>query len=393
MEHNTTTRYYYIDNLRVTAIMLVILMHLAVTYSNFGLWYFNEVRPLGFFSHIFFGVFQSFLQGFFMGMLFLVAGYFTPGAYDRKGFGRFIADRCRRLGLPSLLYLLAVTPFICWVEVPGVWTGSASSFPAYYRQYIMSAGMNLLGFGPMWFAIALLIFSIIYAMLRKIWQRDVSIRAQWEGGSFNTLLVLFLLIAVTAFFLRLVFPIGTIFWGMQLCFFAQYVVLFIAGIFAYRTNFLEGITSATGKKWLLAGLIIGSVGWLTMKWISGLYDFSTHTINPNTGSGSFGGGISWKSFSFALWESFVAVSMTIGLLALFRDKFNYCNSFTQKLSDSAFAVYMFHPPIIIAVTLAMQTLAILPVFKWATASLISVPLCFLLAYYFLLRAPLLNKIL
>ncbi len=84
-------RLYYIDNLRVATIMLVILIHLAVTYSGSGIWFYNEVRPVGFFNHIFFSFFQSFAQGFSMGMLFFVAGYFTPMAYDRKNAARFIS--------------------------------------------------------------------------------------------------------------------------------------------------------------------------------------------------------------------------------------------------------------------------------------------------------------
>ena len=207
------------------------------------------------------------------------------------------------------------------------------------------------------------------------------------------LIALVLIIAGGAFLIRLVFPLGTMFWGMQLCYFSSYIVLFIAGILAYRTKFYERITSAVGKRWLIAGLIIGFGGLFVIKWIAGVYDFSAHALNIKTFTGSFGGGVSWLSISFTLWESFVAVSMTVGLMTLFRDKLNYGGSLARKLSDSAFAVYMFHPPIIIAVTLAMQTLVLVPVFKWTMASLICVPLCFLLAYYVLLRVPVLNKIL
>lgn len=85
--------------------------------------------------------------------------------------------------------------------------------------------------------------------------------------------------------------------------------------------------------------------------------------------------------------------MTVGLMALFRDKLNDGGSLARKLSDSSFAVYMFHPPIIIAVTLAMHMLIIAPVLKWAIAGVISVPPCFLLAYHVLLRIPVLNRIL
>jgi hypothetical protein len=41
----------------------------------------------------------------------------------------------------------------------------------------------------------------------------------------------------------------------------------------------------------------------------------------------------------------------------------------------------------------MQVLVAAPVLKWAIASLICVPLCFLLAYHVLLRVPVLNRIL
>ena len=36
--------------------------------------------------HLFFGIYQSFLQAFFMAVLFFIAGYFSAAAYDRKGF-------------------------------------------------------------------------------------------------------------------------------------------------------------------------------------------------------------------------------------------------------------------------------------------------------------------
>ena len=157
-------RIFYIDNLRVTAIALVILLHLAVTYSHLGLWYYNEVRPLSIWAHLFFGLFQTFLQGFFMGMLFLVAGYFTPGALAKKGPVQFMAGRCWRLGLPALVYLLFVTPFVIWIQTPVPWAGNAASFSDFYRPYLLSAGFELMGLGPMWFAVALLIFSFIYAL-------------------------------------------------------------------------------------------------------------------------------------------------------------------------------------------------------------------------------------
>src|SRR5215475_14279633 len=98
-------RLYFIDNLRWTMIMLVISMHAAVTYSNHGSWYYNEPAQLNRAGDLTFLTYQVFLQSFFMGILFFVAGFFVPGAFDRKGPGRFLRDRAWRLGMSSLFYI------------------------------------------------------------------------------------------------------------------------------------------------------------------------------------------------------------------------------------------------------------------------------------------------
>ena len=389
----TVKREYYIDNLRTMIIGLVIMLHLAVTYSSLGIWYYNERVAHGFFGQVFFATFQMFTQSFSMGLMFLLAGYFTPASFDKKGFGRFFIDRFRRLVIPALLYLLVITPFVCWTEVPGrVFTGGAANFTEFYGNYLRSGGMKFLGIGPMWFAVALFGFSVFYALARLILPAAGKYNSEKKEANL-VLAGVILAVAAGAFLLRLFFPIGSIFWGMQLPYFSQYVLLFAAGIFAYRTKFFERLNPATSKKWLAAGLIAGTAGLIALKIAAGMYDLSTFTIVMNPAGGTFAGGVSWKSISFAILESFIAVSLSAGLITLFREKVNFTNSLTKSLSGSSFAVYMFHPPIIIAVTLAMQALLILPVAKWVIASIISVPLCFFLAYRVLLRIPLLNKIL
>ncbi len=391
---DTAKREYYVDNLRTMVIMLVVMLHLAVTYSSLGRWYYNEQIYRGFSSQVFFATFQMFTQSFSMGLMFLLAGYFTPASYDRKGFGRFVTDRFKRLGLPSLLYLLVITPFICWIMVPTPeFTRGAATFGEFYRNYIFSGGYEFLGVGPMWFAVALLGFSIIYALVRAVVPGTGKNERGDKRTSWAMLAGLVIVVAAGAFLLRLVFPIGSISYGMQLCYFSQYLILFTAGIFAYRGNYLASISPAMGKGCLVAGLTAGTLGLFTLKIAAGMYDLSSFRIVLNPPRGTFAGGITWPSISFAVLESFIAVTMSAGLIAQFREKMNFSNPLTKKLSDSSFAVYMFHPPIIIAITLAIQALVFAPVPKWAVASIISVPVCFFLGYRVLLKVPVLKKIL
>jgi peptidoglycan/LPS O-acetylase OafA/YrhL len=178
-------------------------------------------------------------------------------------------------------------------------------------------------------------------------------------------------------------PIGTAFFNMQLCFFASYIVLFIVGIFAFRSNLFNKISYKAGKRWFICGIALGLIIWLGVV-IMVLKSGDTNSIE---------GGLTWQSAAYALWESFVAVSISVGLIAIFREKFNFQSKFIKILSDNAFAVYMFHPPIIVAIALMFKPLILPPIAKWLLLSVICVPLCFAATHYVFRRIPFLKKVL
>ena len=97
-------RMLFIDNLRWTMIILVISMHAADTYSPLGNWYYVDRRPMSAAALFTFAAWQMYLQSFFMGLLFFIAGFFVPASFDRKGPLRFVARtyipaRCSRVVL------------------------------------------------------------------------------------------------------------------------------------------------------------------------------------------------------------------------------------------------------------------------------------------------------
>src|ERR1019366_8204131 len=99
----SNARLGYIDNLRSTMIVWVVVFHTAITYSHIGSWYYSDPKPADEVSSFVFLTLEVHSQAFFMGLLFLLAGYFVSGAFDRKGIRRFMADRFVRLGVPSLV--------------------------------------------------------------------------------------------------------------------------------------------------------------------------------------------------------------------------------------------------------------------------------------------------
>ena len=104
-------RLYFIDNLRILLITLVIMQHLSITYGGPGSWYYKEVQADQI-TGIVLSWHNATNQAFFMGFLFMIAGYFTAGSYDRKGPRRFLKDRLLRLGIPILCYDFIIGPLV-----------------------------------------------------------------------------------------------------------------------------------------------------------------------------------------------------------------------------------------------------------------------------------------
>ncbi|HPE63398.1 MAG TPA: hypothetical protein PLQ49_04740 [Methanothrix sp.] len=63
------------------------------------------------------------------------------------------------------------------------------------------------------------------------------------------------------------------------------------------------------------------------------------------------------------------------------------------MSDNSFSVYVFHPPILILVTLALRGFAWHPFAKFVVAAAVAVPLCFVASELVLRRIPVLRRVL
>ena len=192
-------------------------------------------------------------------------------------------------------------------------------------------------------------------------------RIVWAG------LLLGLVLGVVTFIVRIWFPIGSIFQplGLPLFFFPQYIALFVVGIIAYRRNWLLGIPDAMGKLWL--GIAIFSIVVLLP-----IVFVLRGALEGNTEP--YAGGVHWQSFAYAVWEQLVGVGMILALLVWFRRKFNHQGPLAKAVSDSSYAVYLIHAPVVVYLALALRGIKLYPLLKFALVSPVAVVLCFLLAY-------------
>jgi len=384
-------RLYFVDNIRSFVIVQVVILHAAVTYSNLGMWYYRELAALGPLTTLTFGIIQSFIQAYSLGLLFLVAGYFVPASFRRKGAGRFLRDRAVRLGVPALIYMLIINPAILYY-VMSLSASNPTPTPTpggFYLGYLLDLRF-LGGSGPMWFAIALLFFSAAYAAARHLHPDPKEAGEDGDGGGDGTLpghrevVALVLVIAAAAFAIRLVQPIGTAVLNMQLSFFASYVALFVVGIAARRRRWLLRIPYSFGMNWLKAALVGGTIFWLA------LFLFG---IGPEGDISMINGGLYWQSAAYALWEAFFCVGVCLGIVVIFRERFNSGGRLARLMADNSFAVYFFHPVILILVTAAMRNFALHPLAKFAVAAAVAVPICFLASGLLLRRIPVVGRVL
>ena len=352
----------WVDNIRWTVIIMVVVVHACVTYSGLGSWYYKEPRVLDIGAKLVFWMYGIFSQAFFMGLLFFVAAAFVPASYDRKGFGRFVGERALRLGVPALVFMLVLDPITSTIASMG--TGQFVSWPAALARYpgYIASGSFLGSTGPLWFAVALLVFSIVYAIARKgrSLVRGISSPKPREELTVSpkavhaAAAVIMTVIAAGSFLVRLVQPVGTSWYNMQLCFFPSYIVLFFVGLWAGRRGLLAKLPRQAGMVWLRLAFIIGVPAWFLLLGLGGALSGSEQ---------AFVGGMHWQAAGYAAWEAFFCVAVSIGLVTLYREKANVRGRGTALLADTSFGIYTFHAPILVGVSVLLRAFTLYPLAK------------------------------
>jgi hypothetical protein len=105
------------------------------------------------------------------------------------------------------------------------------------------------------------------------------------------------------------------------------------------------------------------------------------------------GGPTWQSAGMSLWEALICVGMSFGVLSGFRAWFANQGRFTRFMSNNAFAVYVVHAPILVALGLALAPLALAPIAKFAVLWALGAAVSFGVAAPIARRLPLIGRIL
>ena len=322
------TRMFFADNLRTWMVILVVLQHLAEVY---GLYLFLMLN-----------------QAYFMGMLFLLSGYFTPGSYERKGPGRFLVDRLLRLGIPTIAYVFILKPLETW--------GS---------HLITHKPMGgLFALDQMWFVVMLLVFDLGYLAWRLIVKKPERPAPENHHTLTAAKAALFtLVLAAATYCVRIFVPYGIpVLQFPSLGYLAQYLLFFLIGMLAFRRGWLKSVAGSLGKVGFVFAVLSTAI----------LFPVA---VFVGSGSRWIGYG-SWQSAAFALWDSIFAVGISLAYITFFRRFLDGGRKLGRFLSRQSYAVYVIHVPVIVFLIPALSGLRMQSPLKFCLAAVFCLPLSF-----------------
>ena len=367
----TPGRQAFVDQLRGFTTLLVVLHHTAITYGGAGGWYYREVSTAkAGIAGLLLSLMCAIDQAWFMGAFFLWAGYFTPGPYDRKGPKRYFIERLVRLGIPLIVFgffLDALT--------------NAAADLARGRDFSTGLVPRLLSFeyhpGPLWFVQALLVFSVAFALWRRL--RPAKPDDDAPLPSHARLVVAAVIVAFVAFVVRLTMPVGAEWWHWQLGYFPMYVLLFAVGCMAWRHRWLERIEWRYARPWAIVTL-------LTLPMLPAFVLGYSALMHAKL---DVAGGFSVGALVYALWEPFVAWGILLTLMWFFRAKVRPDRF--AGLGRRAYAIYCFHPPVVVGIAVLLRAWEAPPLLKFAATGSLSCALLYI-ACGLLLRLPWVSRV-
>ena len=326
----------YLDNLKVVLVVGVIVGHVLITYADVGKWSYRETSENDAFL-IPSALVVALGSLFAMGVFFLIAGLMTPGPLARKGPGGFLRDRALRLGVPFVVFLFLLYPTVKWV-------GERGSQPL---DQLLRRQLTDLDPGPLWFVLALLIFSVGYVAWRQVRHRPSAPRPM---QSFS--LVAFAAgIAIATFVTRLWFPIDSrqVF-ELHVWQWPQCIGMFVLGLACAENDWLQPVPARIRRRAGISAL-------LALVAVVVAFGVGRDSIDP------FAGGMSWQAALVAVCEGTLAVGLAVWLLGFFQAHADHAGRLMRAMGRAAFGAYIIQAAVVIGLAVLLADWSIAPEVK------------------------------
>jgi len=362
----------FIDNLKIFLTSLVIVHHAGQPFGPGGWWFYEGKESISWLGSFFFVN-----ASFFMSLFFFLSGYFISDSVRRKGIAHYARERILRLGIPILFGFLIVIPILMYFYYLNFRNyGNISYFKYFINVYFGQEAKpeNWTGpswpdmnFGHLWFLEHLLFYTLIYLLMQKL-----PLSPKFKGKSminyYKVFLFGFCLSSVT-FFVRIWHPVNNwtgFLWIIQTEFahVPHYVFFFTTGLFAKKNNWVNDLTMRFGFFWSFIAIIL-----ILVKY------FGNPSIIPFSK-----GGLTYEALLTSFFETYLGVSLIIGLIIFFREKMNFSNIISKEIAKCSFLVYVIHVPVVVLLQYTIQNAQIGPTLRFLVISVSSILLCYSISF-------------
>jgi len=327
-----SVRLYYLDWLRVLAILGVFLFH-AVHPFDFNDWHIKNAE-LSMTITVFLGLLFPWGMPFF----FLIAGTGSWFALRRRTAGQYAFERTKRLLIPYVVGCILLWPIMLYFQwrhlaITGNWYGSFSTFVLLHR-----AGFSPMWFGEVGFHLWFLGFLFCFSLLGLpifLWLKGET------GQAFLSRLAG--VCSRRGGILLFILPLLVVRLGLQPFFpqehdwadFFYLMSLFVLGFVLYAH---EGFTRAIRRDWpiLLATGIVSTAAWayLALSYESLDIEAAPRTLRDFT---------LWTAITVNSW-SWTTFMLFIGMRYL-----DFSNKWLRYGQEAVLPFFLLHQPVIIVI--------------------------------------------
>jgi glucans biosynthesis protein C len=320
-EEKVSIRHYYLDWIKVLAMMIVFLYHCSMFFNSFE-WHIKNNTI----NHTYVEFFSLLVGNWIMPIFFVLSGMSTYYALKRRNSTSFMKERLLRLGIPLLLGIFLLSPPQVYIEriTNHQFNGSFMQFyPHYFDGLYLEIGgtSNFAFFGHhLWYLLMLLLFSGITLPF------FLKTRTEAARKEFTILHYLFIPIplSIAALTVNSIVNLGS--WGIIF-----YLLLYISGFYFFARESLRQFVRKTG---LLAGGLSILFTAIYLYWVI-FYGFPLIT------------GVSWAIFMIV---RVILVWNTLFFMLFLGDKYlDFTNRTLKYASEASMPFYILHQPIIIVI--------------------------------------------
>ncbi len=344
-----TERLFYLDWLRVMAILSVFFYHCDrfFDFRNYPIQ--SAVRSLASTIH------REFFQQWMMPLFFIISGAAVYYSLKSRRAGGFIRERVLRILIPLVLIgIFVIAPPQVYLErlMDGDFSGTFLEWYPRYFHGVYPFGGNFAFQGlHLWYLMYLFIFSLVFLPLFLPWGKTGTSILSRLSRLFQrpwALFLLFLPLGVTALLADMAgMGVTRIMGGWDTL---SYPLFFIYGYLVFSNNHIQESIRRYGTASIIAALIL-TIFYLYLQFgvssqdLSALARYNQDIKDPGAGPSAISAG--WVGISFL--RGLLAWCWIIGLLGLGSRFLNFKNRFLAYANEAVLPFYILHQTILLMI--------------------------------------------